>query len=154
MKEKSKVCVSCGEKKMRKGDVPMTREIGGRTFSATVTGLVCGACGESITDLQDGERFDLAIAELLSETVPTGDSFRFLRKVAGLRARDLAGMLGVSGDTISRWENGKHAIDRAAFFVLGQVVREQRKGLTTMLDLLARGELPKALPMNVEVQLQ
>jgi putative zinc finger/helix-turn-helix YgiT family protein len=154
MKEKNKVCVSCGEDQMRKGEVTLAREIEGRLFSAKVVGLVCGACGESIADLQDGERFDLAIAELLSETMPSGDAFRFLRKVAGLRARDLARMLGVSGDTISRWENGKHAIDRSAFFVLGQVVRERQKGLTAMLDLLTRGVLPKALPMKVEVHLE
>lgn len=154
MREKGKVCVSCGELQVRKGDVALVREVGGHVFSATVSGLVCGGCGETITGQEEGERFDLAIAELLSEASPTGDSFRFLRKVAGLRARDFGRMLGVSGDTISRWENGRHAIDRAAFFILGQVVRERRQGSTAMLDLLARGELPKALPARVEVHLE
>jgi len=154
MREKSKVCVSCGEPRLQKGNVELVREVGEHVFSARVSGLLCGGCGESIVDQEDGERFDLAIAELLSETAPTGDAFRFLRKVAGLRARDFARMLGVTGDTISRWENGRHAIDRAAFFLLGTIVRERRQGSTAMLDLLARAELPKALPARVEVHLQ
>lgn len=154
MREKRKACPSCGEGELRKGEASLSREVGEHQFSAKVTALVCDACGESITDLQDGERFDLAIAGLLAEASPSGDSFRFLRKVAGLRARDLARMLGLTGDTISRWENGKHAIDRSAFFILGQIVRERQRGSTAMLDLLARGELPKALPARVDVHLE
>ena len=153
MSAEIKPCAFCGADKVRKGDVPLVREVGGHVFSAVVTGLVCDGCGESLTDLRDGERFDLAVAELLSEAAPTGESFRFLRKVAGLRARDLARMLGVTGDTISRWENGKHAVDRAAFFILGQIVRERREGRTAMLDLLTRAELPKPLAARVEVEI-
>ncbi len=153
MKEEASQCVSCGERAVRKGEVALEREVGEHLFSATVSGLVCSACGESITELQDGERFDLAVAEILAEAAPTGDAFRFLRKVVGLRARDLARMLGLTGDTISRWENGKYAIDRAAFFVLGQIVRERRAGGTAMLDLLVRGEMPKPLPRVVKVHL-
>lgn len=153
-KEEATVCVSCGAQAMTPGPVTLTREIGEHTFSATVSGQVCGACGETIAELADGERFDLAIAEILSEAAPTGDSFRFLRKVVGLRGRDLARMLGIAGDTISRWENGKHAIDRAAFFVLGQIAREMRTGATSMRDLLVRGEMPKPLPRHVNVHLE
>lgn len=153
MSAETKQCASCGAATIRKGDVSLVREVGEHVFSTTVTGLVCDACGESTTDLRDGERFDLAIAELVSEAAPTGAFFRFLRRVAGLRARDVAGMLGVTGDTISRWENDKHAVDRASFFILGQIVREKRDGRTDMLDLLTRGELPKALPLRVEVHL-
>jgi putative zinc finger/helix-turn-helix YgiT family protein len=154
MKEEASQCVSCGERAVREGDVTLTREVGEHVFSATVSGLVCSACGESITDLADGERFDLAVAEILAEAAPTGDAFRFLRKLVGLRARDLARMLGITGDTISRWENGKHGIDRAAFFVLGQIARERRSGGTAMLDLLVRGEMPKPLPRLVNVHLE
>ena len=153
MKEEKKKCFSCGEKKLQKGEVRLERAVGGREFTATVTGLVCQGCGESITDLQDGERFDLAIAELLSEGAPGGESFRFLRRAAGLRAADLARLLGLTGDTLSRWENGKYAIDRAAFLVLGQIVRERRRGDTAMLDRIRRIEQPGALPDRVEIDL-
>lgn len=153
MSAETKICASCGADKVRKGNVSLSREVGDRVFSTTIPGLVCDACDESVADLRDGERFDLAVADLLSEATPTGDSFRFLRKVAGMRAKDLARMLGVTGDTISRWENGKHAIDRAAFFVLGMVVREKREGRTAMLDLLTRGELPRPLADHVEIDL-
>lgn len=152
MREK-KACPSCGKGELHKGQADLGREVGAHVFSAKVSALVCDACGDSITDLADGERFDLAIADMLAEAAPTGDSFRFLRKVAGLRARDVARMLGLTGDTISRWENGKHAIDRSAFFILGQIVRERRQGSTAMLDLLVRGELPKALPRHVDIHL-
>ena len=154
MKEEKKTCVSCGEKTLQRGSVRLVREVGGREYTATVQGLVCLGCGESITDIQDGERFELAIAELLSEAPPTGESFRFLRRVAGLRASDLARMLSLTGDTISRWENGKYAIDRAAFLVLGQIVRDQRRGSTGMLDLIRRAEAPRELPDHVEVDIE
>jgi putative zinc finger/helix-turn-helix YgiT family protein len=153
MSAETKICAFCGADKLHKGDVSLVREVGKHVFSATVTGLVCEACGESLTDIRDGERFDLAIADILAEAAPTGDSFRFLRKVAGLRARDVASMLGVTGDTVSRWENDRHAVDRAAFFVLAQIVREKRDGRTAMLDLLTRGEMPRPLEERIDVHL-
>lgn len=153
MKEEKKKCISCGEKTLQRGSIRLVREVCGREMTATVTGLVCSECGESITDIADGERFDLAIAELLSEAPPTGESFRFMRRAAGLRASDLARMLGLTGDTISRWENGKYAIDRAAFLVLGQIVRDQRRGSTGMLDLIRQAEAPRELPARVEIDL-
>ncbi len=153
MKDEKRTCTSCGAKALHKATVMLTREVSGRQFTASVSGYACDACGDSITTLEDGERFDLAVAELLSETAPSGQAFRFLRKVAGLRAMDLAKMLGLSADTISRWENEKYPIDRSAFFVLGQVVRERRMGSTAMLDLLLRGEMPKALPEKVVIDL-
>jgi DNA-binding transcriptional regulator YiaG len=153
MSAETKPCAFCGADALRKGDVPLVREVGRHVFSTVVDGLVCGACGETLTDVRDGERFDMAVAEILSEAIPTGDSFRFLRKTAGLLARNVARMLGVTNDTVSRWENGKHAVDRAAFFVLGQIVREKREGRTSMLDLLARGEMPKPLPDRVEIDI-
>ncbi|MEZ4302090.1 MAG: type II toxin-antitoxin system MqsA family antitoxin [Polyangiaceae bacterium] len=153
MSERNKTCALCGADKIRKGKVSLVREVGSHVFSATVVGHVCGACGESFTDIRDGERFDLAVAAQLSEAAPSGEAFRFLRKVAGLKAREVASMFGVTNDTISRWENGKHAIERPPFFILGQLVREKAQGSTTMLDLLLRGQMPKPLPERIEVHL-
>jgi DNA-binding transcriptional regulator YiaG len=135
------------------GDVEVRREVAGHVFTTTMRGSRCGACGETYLAGADGERFDLAVAEALAFAQPTGDSFRFLRKVAGLRAADLGELLSVTGDTISRWETGKSPIDRSAFTLLGLIVREQAVGSSAVLDMLKAAASPRVLGAEVRLKL-
>jgi DNA-binding transcriptional regulator YiaG len=134
-------------------DVELRREIDGHVFTAIVPGSRCEACGETYTAGTDGERFDLAVAEALAFAAPSGEAFRFLRKVMGLRATDLGELLAVTGDTISRWETGKSPIDRSAFTLLGLLVREQVAGSTAVLDTLKAAASPKVLGSEVRLKL-
>ncbi len=146
-------CVTCKNGTGRPADVELRREVGGHVFTATVRGLRCDACGETFTEGVDGERFDYAIAASLSRAAPSGAAFRFLRKLAGLRAMDLGDLLGVTGDTISRWETEKSPIDRGAFTLLGLMVRDREVDVTTTLDALKAAGSPQALGDEVRLRL-
>lgn len=82
---------------------------------------------------------------------PTGEKFRFLRKQAELPAKELAGLLGVTPETVSRWEGGKHEIPLAVWALLGVLVGEHRSKSTTTMDRL-RG-MAQPPPREVRVML-
>jgi DNA-binding transcriptional regulator YiaG len=47
-----------------------------------------------------------------------------MRKELGLKATELADILNVSPETVSRWENGAAAVDRIAWILVAEVVRQ------------------------------
>lgn len=61
---------------------------------------------------------------LVVRGVQNGDQFKFVRKAAGLRAVDLASLLGVDAKTISRWETGETSIPRAELFVMRELIEQ------------------------------
>ena len=62
--------------------------------------------------------------------------FKHLRKTLGLKATNLADLLGVTSETISRWENGHNEPDRAVWATLEQLVDDHYGNRTTTLDRL------------------
>lgn len=58
---------------------------------------------------------------LIARGVRTGPEFKLVRKVAGLRATEVAEMFGVRPETISRWERGEVEIPRTAAYALGEL---------------------------------
>jgi putative zinc finger/helix-turn-helix YgiT family protein len=87
----------------------------------------CKACGETAPEIINVKHVHKWIAEYLvkKQSPLTGAEFRFLRKQMGMGSKELAGFLGVTPVTISRWENGKETVgpqsDRLlrAFFITG-----------------------------------
>jgi len=78
-------------------------------------------------DLKEVARHELAAATLLvARGVRTGSEFRFVRKLAGLRANELAEMLDVRPETVSRWERGDVEIPRAVAYALGEYYQHPR----------------------------
>src|SRR5690242_8025638 len=55
---------------------------------------------------------EAAIAVLSEAESIRGDELRFARKAMGLRQPDLAGLLDVATETVSRWETGAEPIRR------------------------------------------
>jgi DNA-binding transcriptional regulator YiaG len=53
-------------------------------------------------------------AELARRGELPAEAFRFVRRILGMKAAELAEILNVTAQTISRRENGKQAIERHA----------------------------------------
>jgi putative zinc finger/helix-turn-helix YgiT family protein len=114
----------------------------------------CKECGEVLPGIKNVKQIHEWIAEYLvkKESPLTGPEFRFLRKQMGMGAAEMAGFLGVTPVTISRWENDKETIgpqsDRLlrAFFIIGPAgfklfpVLEVFELLRTILPKIARGK--------------
>lgn len=86
-----------------------------------VQALVCGKCGEVLrTDIPDmpGLVAAVSVARAKEPLKLNGQEIRFLRKAIGLTAKELAGDLDVSEETVSRWENGHLAIGNSVERIL------------------------------------
>lgn len=97
----------------------------------------CHACEEilfSDAELQRQEKE--AAAVLVERGVRTAKEFKFVRKVAELKATEVAVMLDVAAETISRWESGERPIPRMAAFALGELF-EHPKLARKKLEALA-----------------
>ncbi len=90
----------------------------------------CRSCGRSEVVLPRLEELHRTIAR----TVATGSSplrpqeIRFLRKYLGYSGADFARVIGVSPETLSRWENGKAEPSRMVDLLLRYMA------LTTLTD--------------------
>ena len=156
-------CVNCDSKDMRQSErvveseVPFRWSNGERriAFQAVLSVLKCGSCGTVYESGEELERFDLLVAhELTSLGVVAGGVVRFVRKALGFKAADLAGLLGVTPETISHWENDRTKPDRAAWATLGALVRDRLNNRTSTLDQLKALRKPPAKIPNKPVQLK
>ena len=140
---------------MKAGTKEVTRHVGAYVFTAKLPARVC-RCGEALFADRDVGAFDDRVAWMLAEAgITTPEVLRFLRKAIGLQAQELAALLGVRPETVSRWEKGRGKIDRAAYAVLRQLLFDERKGgtSTSMAENLRSLLKPKRLPSKVQVRL-
>ena len=113
---------------------------------AGVSAIRCGACGESVLDGADlGRAQLLAGAEAMARGLRDGGTFKFIRKALGMRASELGSLLDVSPETISRWENGHRAAERAVWNTLADLVTDKLQGSDTTLTRLKaqKARIPK-----------
>ena len=68
----------------------------------------CPNCGETEVGIPRIAELDRTLAKMVveQESRLTPDEIKFLRKYLGLSGKDLARRMGVSPETVSRWENG------------------------------------------------
>jgi DNA-binding transcriptional regulator YiaG len=124
------------------------------SFSARIPAMVCGACGESVITDHDLERLELHVANWLAGAgLDQGDAFRFMRKALGLRAAELAALLGVRTETVSRWETGALPVERRALALLGTMVADRLEGrddtITRLEALRAPAKRPRSVRLDV-----
>ncbi len=114
---------------MTAGVCTLERMVDGLTFSLSVPCVRCDACGEELTSHEAGERFELAIAaKLAAGGRRTGPALRFMRKALGLRAAELAQLIGVAAETFSRWETGEREPDAQSFALVGFLAQSKLEG--------------------------
>ena len=145
-------CPVCKERLLRRR-VEMTRKVVGHTFTALLPAQICGKCGESFFESTVVAEFDLRVAEALLQAGETsGAAIRYIRKAAGIAASELAGLLDVRPETVSRWEHDKRPIDRGSYAVLHQLILDQDHHSTATADYLRSLKRPRKLPQRVKLE--
>jgi putative zinc finger/helix-turn-helix YgiT family protein len=145
-------CVQCKSLKLRASEASTTRTIAGRTFTATVPAVVCGQCGEVYLDGAALERVDLHVAAALATAGErAGEALKFMRKALGYSGRELATLLDVTVESVSRWETGRHAVDADTVATLAALADDRLAGRTTTRDrlLALREPRPVAEPQDL-----
>ena len=147
-----KQCIQCGHKKLRPDQTEDTVIVADRTFSRIVPVLRCENCGEIYFDGTELQSIELEAAGFIAREGPSnGATFRFMRKAIGLRAIDLAELLDVASETLSRWENAQRPVDRASWITLSDMVLDRIEGRTITLDRLNALRKPPVLPKFVHL---
>ncbi len=109
----------------KKAKKTLARKIAGRTYHVEVPVHV-DTDGEEIIKAQDLTRADLSIAAVIAGEGPVlGETFSWMRRALGLQARQLAELLDVRPESVSRWERGERPMDRAAWLLLAGVVLDR-----------------------------
>jgi putative zinc finger/helix-turn-helix YgiT family protein len=150
-------CHSCGSESLRQSTEVVRARLrsSGIRASATVPVRQCATCGETYLEGSVLQAFEVAVArELANKGVRTGEAFRFMRTVLGLRAADLAKLLGVTPETISHWETGKVAVNRATFVAVGALVEDAAEGRSTTHSRFARLAADRPYPKVLRPKLQ
>ena len=146
-------CAMCGQAELTTGETVAELRVGPRRFSSVVAARLCPACGESYVGAASLLDLHHQAARWVAEHGPaSGDELRFLRKTTGLRAVDLARLLGVSEATISHWETGKHGFDRATGATLASLALDKVDGRETTIARLNRA-LEPASELDVRLSL-
>jgi hypothetical protein len=146
-----KRCIECGGRRFKRSAMANTTAISGVEFETAMPASTCIKCGQQYSRLADMEPIELGISfELAVRGVRTGEAFRYMRKALGLRAVDLAVLLDVSAETISRWETG--APEALAFTVLGSLIADRKAGHDRTAERL-RALKQKPKPARVQVSL-
>lgn len=84
----------------------------------------CGTCGGHEVVIPRIEKLHetLALAVVKQEARLTGAEVRFLRKYLGYSGTDFAALIGVSAETVSRWENDRETMGPSAERLLRMVI--------------------------------
>ena len=147
-------CASC-KGALKKGTVVHTAKVGDVRFRAELPASVCEHCAEDYVDAEQLGRFELLAAQRLAEAgTRSPEVFRFLRKVLGLRAADVATVIGVRPETVSRYENGSLDIDPHRWAILCTVVIDKAAGRDDALQRFRAAEAGpiKKLPRRIQLK--
>lgn len=147
-----KRCIQCKGDRLVETTAEERLEVAGKTFAASVPVIRCADCGESYYPGPALELFELEVAgELARHGEVSPEAFRFMRKALGFPAVELADLLDVAHETVSRWEHGRLPIERRAAALLSALVLDRLEGRTSTLDRLKALLKPEPLPSLVRL---
>lgn len=147
-------CARCGGASLAAAVVSEAMEVDGRTFVAELPAVRCEGCGETYLDLGTLGTFEkLVAAKLVELGARSGAALRFMRKAIGMRAVDLADLLDVAPETLSRWENDQREVDRGALMTVGSLVLDAVRGSSATLDRLKALRAPAPPSERVIIRL-
>jgi putative zinc finger/helix-turn-helix YgiT family protein len=108
--KKMRKCQVCGSNNATRETVPYHIEelLGMRVgVIESVQKDICTKCGEEVITIPDvnGLIAAVAVTRVMLPLKLNGTEIKFLRKAIGLSGKNLAELLGVRPETVSRWEN-------------------------------------------------
>jgi putative zinc finger/helix-turn-helix YgiT family protein len=150
-------CTECGAAMTEKAENYRYRECG--LPSVTLIGVLirrCNQCGDYEVAIPRVEELHRLIARALIEkqTRLTGAEVRFLRKSLGLSGPDFARRMGVTIETVSRWENDAAAIGAQADRLLRLLVAQGKLTMHYPEEKLDRIDPGKSRETRVGLQLR
>ncbi len=145
-------CYKCKAAEMKPTRAQAQVQIGGCAFVGSVEAVKCPSCETVLLDGPALERFELVVAAKLGEAgEASGPAFKHMRKAIGMKATDLAVLLDVRPETISRWETDAQPVERRALALLVALVADELAGSTATLDRLRALAKPRKLAKSVRV---
>jgi len=116
----------------------------------------CSRCGHIEVAIPNiaGLHASLARAIVARPSALTRDEFRFLRQYLGHSSRDFARMLGVTAETMSRWQSGKHEIPRTADLLVRLLVTRTQPRMDYTDELLTKMKPRPAKPPKLSLRLK
>lgn len=143
-------CTNCGHTDLDPAGIKeVVRTLGGVRMSVEVPAQTCRNCGERFIRAADLGAAEGAITyALVARGIGGADVARWLRKGAELRVDELAVLLGVTAEAVSRWEQAPGP-DRATIAVLGDLAVDALNGRTTARDRLQAAANPPTSELHL-----
>jgi len=116
----------------------------------------CARCGEHEAVIPKIQQLHEAIAAALSRKAARllPEEVRFLRKHLGWSGGDFAAHLGVSRETVSRWETGAAAMGPIAERLLRLATATREPGMTDNLSMLRHVGRGRPAPGSLQIVLK
>lgn len=118
-------CPTCGTM-MRRTQAALTSSVNGEELRVpNISHLRCPKCGEGLFSLQEAEALRLGAFAIYRKKygLLSADEIRAVREQHGLTQAELAQLLRLGGNTLSRWEAGRN-VQSAAMDVLLRLIRD------------------------------
>ena len=146
------VCESSPE--MVFGQFEESIKIGETAFVGIVPSYVCPKCKKQhYTSAPDMKRFELAVASYLAYVgKPVGEMVAFIHRVLGYTSSEMAKLLDISPEHLSRMEHGKRDIDHRIWILLGALAIDAYNGKEDTLIRLKKLMLDQPAPATVRVE--
>lgn len=122
-------CIGCGATmKTRRGQYRYAHVDGLHVILDGVQISKCAACGEEEVAIPHVEELNRALAVDMAQRPArlSGGQVRFLRKQLGWSGVDFARRVGVTPETVSRWESGTKHMSRPAELLLRLMTLQMR----------------------------
>ena len=150
-------CPQCGHQMKTARENYLYKESG--LPNVTLMGIEvsrCPSCGEHEAVIPRIEQLHRAIAATIARKAPglTPAEICFLRKCLGWSGADFAAHLGVSAETVSRWENGSATMGSAAERLLRLASLTREPAGDYSLDLLKAMARTKPAAQRLQVRVE
>jgi len=116
----------------------------------------CPGCGEHEAIIPKMEQLHRVIATAVARKVSrlTREEIRFLRKYLGWSGSDFAEHMGVSPETVSRWEHGSATMGPSAERLLRLAAMTREPASDYSLDVLKRVAQRKAVAQRLQMKVE